>query len=86
MTRGRIAARFPKRSVADAPGTPLKGRTSMGSNAKKKTTMAKLSRENKLRERRLRKEDRKAARKLAAEQPEPQSTEPLAESAATADE
>ena len=38
----------------------------MGSNAKKKTTMAKLARENKLRERRLRKDERKEARKHAA--------------------
>jgi hypothetical protein len=38
----------------------------MGSNAKKKTTMAKLNRENKLRERRLRKDERKEARKHAA--------------------
>ncbi len=38
----------------------------MGSNAKKKTTMAKLARENKLRERRLRKDERKEARKSAA--------------------
>jgi hypothetical protein len=38
----------------------------MASNAKKKTTMAKLNREAAVRERRLRKEARKAARKLAA--------------------
>jgi hypothetical protein len=38
----------------------------MGSNAKKKTTMAKLNRETKLRERRQEKEERKAARKAAA--------------------
>jgi len=38
----------------------------MASNAKKKTTMAKLNRENALRERRLRKQARKDARKLAA--------------------
>lgn len=38
----------------------------MASNGKKKTTMAKIARENAVRERRLRKEERKAARKLAA--------------------
>jgi hypothetical protein len=40
----------------------------MASNAKKKTTMAKLQRENKLRERRLMKQARKEARKLEASQ------------------
>ena len=38
----------------------------MASNAKKKTTMAKLNRENALRERRQRKQARKDARKQAA--------------------
>ena len=43
----------------------------MASNAKKKTTFAKLNRENAVRERRLQKEAKKAARKLAAaEQPD----------------
>jgi hypothetical protein len=42
----------------------------MASNAKKKTTMAKLARENAVRERRLRKQARKDARKQAAEQSE----------------
>jgi len=37
----------------------------MASNSKKKTTMAKLNRETALRERRLRKEAKKAARKQA---------------------
>jgi hypothetical protein len=41
----------------------------MASNAKKKTTMAKLNRENAVRERRLRKQARKDARKHAAENP-----------------
>jgi hypothetical protein len=36
----------------------------MGSSGKKKTTMAKLARENRLRERRLNKQARKDARKL----------------------
>ena len=44
----------------------------MASNAKKKTTFAKLNRENALRERRLRKEARRDARKqAAAEAPSP---------------
>jgi hypothetical protein len=38
----------------------------MASNAKKKTTMAKLNRETAVRERRLRKQARKDARKRAA--------------------
>ena len=41
----------------------------MGSNAKKKTTMAKLNRENAVRERRARKQARKDARKQAAAEP-----------------
>ena len=38
----------------------------MASNGKRKTTMAKLAREGKLRERRIEKQAKKAARKLAA--------------------
>jgi hypothetical protein len=38
----------------------------MGSNAKKKTTFAKLNREQKMRDRRIEKQARKDARKLAA--------------------
>ncbi len=41
----------------------------MGSTGKKKTTMAKLARESRLRERRLEKEARKEARKHAAAHP-----------------
>jgi hypothetical protein len=52
----------------------------MGSNTKKRTTMAKISRENALRERRLRKEARKAARKLAADSPAARPADPVAES------
>jgi hypothetical protein len=51
----------------------------MASNAKKRTTMAKMQRENNVRERRLRKQARKDARKRAAAEPEPaaeQTTEP----------
>jgi len=44
----------------------------MASGGKKKTTMAKLNRESKLRERRLDKQARKDARKLAASQPQEQ--------------
>jgi hypothetical protein len=40
----------------------------MGSSAKKKTTMAKLNRERGLRERRLEKQAKKAARTLASAQ------------------
>jgi hypothetical protein len=45
------------------PALHEKGRTDMASSGKKKTTMAKLNRESKLRERRLDKEARKDARK-----------------------
>jgi hypothetical protein len=38
----------------------------MGSNAKKRTTMAKLQRENQLREKRMEKQAKKDARKRAA--------------------
>jgi hypothetical protein len=41
----------------------------MGSNTKKRTTMAKIARENALREKRLRKQARKDARKQAAAEP-----------------
>ncbi len=41
----------------------------MASNAKKKTTFAKMNRENAVRERRLRKQAKKEARKAAAAQP-----------------
>ena len=41
----------------------------MASTGKKKTTMAKLNRESKLRERRQEKEARKRSRKLAAANP-----------------
>ena len=41
----------------------------MGSSGKKKTTMAKLAREGKRRERRIEKEARKVARKSAALDP-----------------
>ena len=51
----------------------------MASNAKKKTTAAKLNREQKLRERRMEKQARKDARKLAAEHA------PVADAAGTPD-
>jgi len=44
----------------------------MASSGKKKTTMAKLTRESRLRERRLDKQARKHARKYAAAHPEEQ--------------
>ena len=52
----------------------------MANNAKKKTTMAKLTRENAVRERRLRKQAKKDARKRAAADP---STEPADAGAGT---
>jgi hypothetical protein len=46
-----------------------KGRTGMASSGKKKTTMAKLARESRLRERRLEKQAKKDARKHAPAHP-----------------
>jgi hypothetical protein len=55
----------------------------MGSKTKKKTTMAKLNRENAVRERRLRKQAKKDARKQAAAAPP---SEPADTPGAQADE
>ncbi len=49
----------------------------MASSGKKKTTMAKLNRERKLRERRVDKQAKKDARKYAASHPQEQSDEEL---------
>jgi hypothetical protein len=56
----------------------------VGSNAKKKTTFAKLNREAKLRDKRAAKAARKAERKLAAEAPPEQ--QPVADAPAENDE
>jgi hypothetical protein len=48
----------------------------MASTGKKKTTMAKLARESRLRERRLEKQARKDARKQAAAHPRSQPRDP----------
>jgi hypothetical protein len=50
----------------DALETPQLGRTRMASTGKRKTTMAKLNRERRLRERRLEKKAKKDARKRAS--------------------
>jgi hypothetical protein len=55
----------------------------MASNSKKRTTMAKINRENAVRERRLRKQARKDARKQSAAQPASPSDEPNAADPAT---
>lgn len=55
-----IAAEHP---WASALGTHDKGRNHMASGAKRKTTMAKLNRESKLRERRANKQAKKQMRK-----------------------
>jgi hypothetical protein len=52
--------------VIGALGTHNKGREYMSSGSKRKTTMAKLKRENAVRERRLQKQAKKIARKRAA--------------------
>jgi hypothetical protein len=51
----------------------------MASNAKRKTTMAKLNREAKLREKRAEKKARKDARKHAAANPPEEPVEPTAD-------
>jgi hypothetical protein len=51
----------------------------MASNAKKKTTFAKLNREQKVRDRRVEKQARKDARKLAAANPQPAAEAPAGE-------
>jgi hypothetical protein len=51
----------------------------MGSNTKKRTTFAKMNRENKLRERRLLKEARREERKRAAAAPAEEPTPATAE-------
>jgi hypothetical protein len=56
---------------------PEKGRTHTGSTGKKKTTMAKLARESRLRERRLEKEARKEAKHAAAHPPVPPNDAPI---------
>jgi hypothetical protein len=56
--------------------TPTKGLVYMASTGKKKTTMAKLARESRLRERRLEKQARKDARKQAAAQRSSQPSDP----------
>jgi hypothetical protein len=57
----------------------------MASNGKKKTTMAKMNRENKVRERRAEKQARKDARKHAAANPVAP-TDPLMAHAGASDE
>jgi hypothetical protein len=54
----------------------------MASRGKKKTTMAKLTREAKLRDRRLDKQARKDARKRAADEPPAPAAETQADDAA----
>jgi hypothetical protein len=51
----------------------------MASSSKKKTTMAKMNRENAVRDRRLRKQAKKDARKQAAAQPGAPSEAPPAD-------
>jgi hypothetical protein len=51
----------------------------MASRGKKKTTMAKLTRESRLRERRFEKQARKDARKLAASDPDARPDDAVAE-------
>jgi hypothetical protein len=51
----------------------------MASRGKKKTTMAKLTRESRLRERRFEKQARKDARKLAASDPDSRPDDAVAE-------
>jgi Sigma-70 region 2 len=65
-SRRPIVAALPGRAAA--PPNPT-GRTCMASNAKKKTTFAKMNRENAVREKRLRKQAKKDAKKQATATP-----------------
>jgi hypothetical protein len=56
---------FTRRSAVRARRLRQKDGKNMGSSGKKKTTMAKLARENRLRERRLNKQTKKDARRQA---------------------
>jgi hypothetical protein len=56
--------------------TPTKGLAYMASTGKRKTTMAKLARESRLRERRAEKQARKDARKQGAAHPPSQPSDP----------
>jgi hypothetical protein len=62
--------------LTDRARDPNKGLAYMASTGKKKTTMAKLARESRLRERRLEKQARKDARKRAAAHPPGQPGDP----------
>lgn len=59
------------------PHPTIQGRPPMASNGKKKTTMAKINRENKMRERRMEKQARKDARKREAAQAPAAVTDPM---------
>jgi hypothetical protein len=75
----RAAPEFPPIGlrVIDVLELHNQGRTGMASSGKKKTTMAKLNRESRLRERRLDKQAKKDARKQAsAHHPDPHSPTP----------
>jgi hypothetical protein len=65
---------FPRERATRSEFTK-KGRERMASSSKKKTTMAKLNREAAVRERRLEKQAKKNARKLAAAQPSDEASE-----------
>jgi hypothetical protein len=75
-THGRATLREIGGACLDHPlaGGPHrhKGRIDMASSGKRKTTMAKLARESRLRERRVEKKARKDARRYAAEHPQPE--------------
>jgi hypothetical protein len=60
--------------VIDVLELHQQGRTGMASSGKKKTTMAKLTRESRLRERRVEKAAKKRARKEASANPPGQPT------------
>ena len=57
----------------------------MASSSKKRTTMAKMNRENSVREKRMRKAARKEARRLEDAPPAPAPTEPQAPEAVIGD-
>jgi hypothetical protein len=57
----------------------------MASSGKRKTTMAKLNRESRLRERRLEKQAKKAARKLMSAEEREAEAQPVADEADSVD-
>ena len=72
--KGELRRRAGRRGPGGRERPSALRRTGMASGSKRKTTMAKLNRERKVRERRLEKQAKKAARKQAAAEARADST------------